>query len=305
MHHQILARYNAERFCNNHQRVKSLSNLREPISEGYFPKLQSLLASRYWPPRFMNTSLSDIDRKSENIVLKIEDLEQWISNIRSAIEDGSIMDSNGHTIPIMDTNGIDILGNIIEATTLSPNKALYGDLHNCGHLLISFCHDPTNRFLETYSIMGEASTAMRDPVFYRWHNFINEIFLYHKDKLPAYSLDKLTFKDVSVTQVHISVLNNIPNQFQTFWEQSDVDLSRGLDFSPRGPVYVRFTHLQHKPFTYNIKVVNGSKKILLGTVRIFIAPMFAEKGAKMAYNEQRLFMIELDRFKVKLNEGPN
>lgn len=44
--------------------------------------------------------------------------------------------------------------------------------------------------------------------------------------------------------------SNQANTLNTFWMQSDVDLSKGLDFSNRGPVYARFTHLNHRPFRY-------------------------------------------------------
>ena len=40
------------------------------------------------------------------------------------------------------------------------------------------------------------------------------------------------------------------NQLNTQWEQSNVELSRGLDFMPRGSVNARFTHLQHDEFEY-------------------------------------------------------
>jgi tyrosinase len=40
------------------------------------------------------------------------------------------------------------------------------------------------------------------------------------------------------------------NTFTTQWEQSTVELSRGLDFLPRGSVLARFTHLQHDEFQY-------------------------------------------------------
>lgn len=43
--------------------------------------------------------------------------------------------------------GIDVLGNIIEASILSPNKAFYGDFHNMGHTFISYVHDPDHRHL--------------------------------------------------------------------------------------------------------------------------------------------------------------
>ena len=46
-----------------------------------------------------------------------------------------------------EARGIDILGNIVEASILTPNDNLYGDLHNFGHMAIGFCHDPDNRYL--------------------------------------------------------------------------------------------------------------------------------------------------------------
>jgi hypothetical protein len=46
---QIIARYNCERFSNRLARVGRLNNFRVPIAEGYFPKLDSLVASRSWP----------------------------------------------------------------------------------------------------------------------------------------------------------------------------------------------------------------------------------------------------------------
>lgn len=36
--------------------------------------------------------------------------------------------------------------------------------------------------------MGEPATAMRDPVFYRFHAFTDDVFLEHKNTLPEYNL---------------------------------------------------------------------------------------------------------------------
>lgn len=44
------------------------------------------------------------------------------------------------------------------------------------------------------------------------------------------------------------------NILVTHWEKDEFDLSRGLDFAPRGSLKARFTHLQHRKFTYNISV---------------------------------------------------
>lgn len=35
--------------------------------------------------------------------------------------------------------------------------------------------------------MGDSATAMRDPVFYRWHAFIDDVFQEFKQTLPTYT----------------------------------------------------------------------------------------------------------------------
>lgn len=90
----------------------------------------------------------------------------------------------------------------------------------------------------------------------------------------------------------------IKNTLQTFWQESDLDLSRGLDFSPKGTVYARLTHLQHHPFTYKIKVENSAQALRKGTVRIFLAPKCDERDRSLTFEEQRHLMIEMDRFVV-------
>lgn len=62
--------------------------------------------------------------------------------------------------------------------------------------------------------------------------------------------------------------------------------------------YFRFTHLQHTPFIYTIKVMNNKNTQTRGTVRIFLTPKFDEQGKEFKFNEIRLMMIEMDRFEV-------
>lgn len=88
------------------------------------------------------------------------------------------------------------------------------------------------------------------------------------------------------------------NVLQTFWQQSDVDLSRGLDFVPRGNVFARFTHLQNADFTYNINVNNTTGRPAMGTCRIFLGPRNDERGQQFLFRDQRLLMIELDKFTI-------
>lgn len=52
-----LFRYNFERLSNKLGRVTKL-NFRDPLEQGYFPKLDSLVSSRNWPARMANVKLS-------------------------------------------------------------------------------------------------------------------------------------------------------------------------------------------------------------------------------------------------------
>lgn len=46
-----------ERLSNGMNRVVRFTNWHEPILEGYFPKLDSVVSNRVWPPRPANTKL--------------------------------------------------------------------------------------------------------------------------------------------------------------------------------------------------------------------------------------------------------
>lgn len=140
-------RYNCERLCNRLGRVKRFHNWREPIPEGYFPKLDSLVASRTWPARPAGAILKDINRPVDQLNFDLQDLERWRDRIYEAIHTGSIINPRGERVPLTEFGGVDVLGNIMEASILSANPNVYGDLHNLGHVAISYCHDPDHRYL--------------------------------------------------------------------------------------------------------------------------------------------------------------
>lgn len=87
-----MARYNFERFANNMPRAVGFNSLREPISEAYFPKMDSLVASRAWPARAANTKLSDLDRQLDQIQTDVSDLENWSSRFMEACVQDEALD---------------------------------------------------------------------------------------------------------------------------------------------------------------------------------------------------------------------
>ncbi|KAK7790028.1 hypothetical protein R5R35_006635 [Gryllus longicercus] len=298
-HQQIIARYNFERFSNRLGRVQRLLNWREPIEGGYFSKLDSLVASRVWPPRHAGARPSDINREDMQLNFDLADLERWRDRIYEAIHSGRLQRENGEFVRLDEVSGIDLLGNIMEASPpLSVNLNLYGDFHNLAHVALGLMHDPDHRHLETFSVVAEPTTAMRDPLFYRLHSFVDDVFHEHKRTLAPY-----TVQQVASAQVQTQGLGRA-NELNTFWQVSDIDLSRGLDFAPRGPVFVRVTHLQHAPFSYRVQVRN-SGAARTGTVRIFLAPRFDERGTPLTFREQRLLFIEMDKFQFNFQPGAN
>ncbi|CAK1590404.1 unnamed protein product [Parnassius mnemosyne] len=302
MHQQIIARYNGERLNNSLPRTKKFSNWREPIPEAYFPKLDSLTSSRGWPPRQANMRWQDLNRPVDGLNITIADMERWRRNLEEAIATGMVRLPNGSTQPL----DINTLGNMVESSILSPNMELYGSVHNNGHSFSAYMHDPTHRYLESFGVIADEATTMRDPFFYRWHAFIDDLFQRHKEStyVRRYTRSELENPGVQITSATIESDSGMANTLNTYWMMSDVDLSRGLDFSDRGPVYARFTHLNHRPFRYTINV-NNTGSARRATCRIFIAPKFDERNLAWALSDQRKMFVEMDRFVVPLNAGQN
>ena len=48
---------------------------------------------------------------------------------------------------------------------------------------------------ETFSTVGDPATAMRDPMFYRLHSFVDDIFQEHKATLPRYDVNRVSDTD--------------------------------------------------------------------------------------------------------------
>lgn len=304
-HNQIVGRYNFERLCNKLRRTERFSDLRQPMKEAYFPKLDSIVASRSYPARVANQTLSDINRTQDEITIDIDSMIRYRDRIYAAIHAGFVTDRRGKQISLTENEGIDILGNLIEASQLSVNPDFYGNFHAFGHIVISFVHDPDHRHLENFGVIGDFATAMRDPMFYRWHAYIDDIFQEFKATLPRYSETQLNYPGITISSAQVTGETTPMNELNTFWQQTDIDLSRGMDFQPRGPVFVRFTHLQHQPFMYTINVNNATGSAKRGTCRIFLAPKFDERGNPWLFRDQKLMFIELDKFTINLRNGRN
>lgn len=73
-------------------RVERFLDWKAPIKEAYFPKLDSLVASRSWPARVTNQRLQNIRREADGLILDVDDMTRWRDRVLAAIHSGMVMD---------------------------------------------------------------------------------------------------------------------------------------------------------------------------------------------------------------------
>ncbi|XP_063613208.1 phenoloxidase 3-like [Penaeus indicus] len=310
MHQQMIARYDMERLSLGLPRVQKLENWRAPIADGFFSKLTTNNSGRAWGTRQDDTIMQDFQRNDFGLAFTdVTDLEIWRSRILDAIHQGFMINRQGERVILSDDvtsgkRGIDILGDALESdSSLSVNSPYYGDLHNMGHVLIAFSHDPDFAHKEEMAVMGDTATAMRDPVFYRWHKFVDDTFQEYKLMQEPYTEKELNLPGVKIERAGV-VRNNEADILHTGWNTRLFEASRGLDFNGRS-VMVSLTHLDHEPFNYHLQVSNNERGTKDVTVRVFLAPKFNARGQKMSFMEQRILWAEMDKFTVSLKPGNN
>ncbi|KAG8177965.1 hypothetical protein JTE90_014708 [Oedothorax gibbosus] len=296
MHQQMCARYDAERLSNGLTRMVAFHNFEEEL-EGYAPHLTSLVSGLHYASRPRGFSLRDLTD------VDVQDMERWRERIMEAIDLKHVHDSHGAEVKLDEAHGADILGAIIEASSDSPNKGYYGSLHNWGHVMMARMHDPDGRFQENPGVMSDTSTSLRDPIFYRWHRFIDNIFQEYKATLKPYTLEQLQFPGVKIT--HCEVKAKETNVVTTFMKEDQLDLKHGINFGTDHKIQVKYRHLDHEPFSVVINVENSSGAPKHATVRVFLAPKYDELGNRLTRNDQRALFIELDKFHKQLAPGAN
>merc|ERR1719334_2784201 len=215
-HHQLTARFDAERLSNNLDVVDELYWDR-PIKEGFAPHTTYNYGGEF-PARPDNMRFEDVEG-----VARIRDLKIWEDRIRDAIAHGYVTGKDGEIINILNNEGIEVIGHIIESSEYSPNPVYYGALHNLAHIVLGRQGDPKGKFNMPPGVMEHFETATRDPSFFRLHKYMDNIFKLHKNRLPVYSQEELDFKDVHLN--HFSV----EGKLETYFEDYEFDLVGAVD----------------------------------------------------------------------------
>jgi Hemocyanin, ig-like domain/Hemocyanin, copper containing domain len=308
MHEQMLARYDAELLSSDLARVEPYGPTawNQPIAAGHDP-----------------IEVPDYGRREPGETLAsadAQDLRRMWQEIDDALDSKNLRGANGGTIPIDRTN----LGEAVEPA-VSQLRALdpdaYGGLHGTGHVLIARLATPAG-------VMRNTVTAIRDPVFWQWHKFIDNINARWQKELAPYE-----FADAP----SILVRDSLGPGTAEPWTSPDIILCRSVDL-PEGvapqslgeqlfgganwstdftagtaaadgvsleTVDVlttrmasvifgdrQISYLTHEPFSYFLRIENASSTSLDVTVRIFLAP--ADQAAdRRAWMEMDKFLLQL------------
>lgn len=170
-----------------------------------------------------------------------------------------------------------------------------------GLVFLGFIHDPELKHAESYGVAADPTTTLRDAASYRWFALVTDILQRFKDTLPKYTSTELGWPGVRIKSLTFTTqLNsNAEKEGELFTEfgYKDVDLTSGLDYTPRETIMAKFRQLQPKKFTYHLTVKNSGERVK-GTVRIFLLPKFDERQNELTFAEQRELAIEMDKFPV-------
>ncbi|KAJ1520484.1 hypothetical protein ONE63_003610 [Megalurothrips usitatus] len=306
---QILARYNLQRMANYLPELEDF-DWEETIKTGYNPDLLYPNGAQF-PSRPDQQEISSIKSYA------IEDLKAIEMRIKNAIDSGFVLGKDGNQIPITQyVKGINILGNIIEGNKDSVNSRYYGSYQTMMRSLFALIMDPDMEHGVAPGVIGHYETALRDPAFYILQKYVLGLFNQYQDNLPAYKSDDLYFNGVAVQDVAV-------DQLVTYFDLFDIDVTNAVDVASIDEAdkinYVaKDMRLNHKPFTYKIKI--SSDKKTSAVVRVFLGPstelthsnFYGEQASDVFYGHPtadlerlRNYFVELDRFPVTLKNGDN
>jgi len=166
-------------------------------------------------------------------------------------------------------------------------------LHNTGHMEIS-------QLSGTRGVMGSSVGAMRDPIFYRWHSYVESLFKHYKNKLAEeepYSDEELSFPGVKVVSASVQPAKGDVDTFYTYREMASVRLDNIDATSPGSRMSIEYMRMNHRQFHWDLVINSELSERVPAIVRIFMMP--SEEGV------ENNATIHMDHFYVDLNPGTN
>jgi len=154
--------------------------------------------------------------------------------------------------------------------------------------------------------MGSTQASMRDPIFYRWHGYIERKFRDYKSivaRSSPYTDRELSFPGVRVVSSHVVSERGGQDIFYTYRDMASVRLNSLDQSGPGNRMTVQYRRLNHIPFRWNIAIQSELSRPTPAIVRIFMMP--TGEGAQNRVEVQNRATLHMDHFLVQLNPGMN
>lgn len=305
MHEQMIARYDAERMALGLPRVEALPVDANAIPQGYDPGNLKLWDGQAWTTyraRPSGAAMSDLKAPFDTRPgATLAQQNTFLEALKTAAKSGTYPGGAAVTP--------DNLGDSTEASSLSANRATCGNVHNDGHIHLMY-FDNTMPF----GVMADTATAVRDPIFFRWHKQVDSIFHAHQETLPPNDFTKAPNVRIRANDIFLLDGATPPSTAITAlsdgrWDADPVAagvsgftdtlhtemLTRDIEvFDAAGnPVLVPIDYVSHDDFQYALRIENLDDAPQAVAVRIFLAP---EQSV-----ESRETWIEMDKFVYRLD----
>ncbi len=307
MHEQMIARYDAERLALRLPRVEAYTVYTAAIPQGYDPGKLKLWTGDAWntygarPAGAHLTDLTGPFATRPGAKLSVQ------AAFRDALT-GAATSGTYSLLSLAPDVTIDNLGDTEEANAGSadPAKKQYGNFHNDGHIhFMAFDNQ------QPYGVMADTATAVRDPIFFRWHKQVDAVFHTFQETLEPYDFSLAPKVRIRPSDIFLVTAANPADAAAAElggprWDDDFASgqagsialagelttemLTRDLDAvdANGNPVKVPIDYLSHDDFWYVLRVENLETSAERVTVRIFIAPEDQE--------EQREMWFEMDKF---------
>nr|ALM04212.1 phenoloxidase [Botryllus schlosseri] len=282
MHSQMLARYDAERESWGLPPVSAFEY--GDVAPSFNAGLE-FHSDRQWAgfvPR-------PTQRWSSNTV---STFTRWQRSYNSAVDSGQV------------ATGVEMTpnwsGHILEASSGRYTRT-YGDYHNSGHGIFGSSGIPRN----VGSYMNSPLTAVRDPIFFRWHKRIDDMWQANNDYYRSDLADGPPPVVITPDDIMLSTDRNPPVGF-TDWtgdgwsgRASDDEAVLRTYLGPAQKKYEWDNKLGHEKFYYHLRL-RRSPEASTGqdipvTIRIFICPRRRQSDRRM--------WIEMDKFVCSIESG--
>ena len=184
MHQQMLARYDTERVLAGLPRAVPISDYGAPIEEGYALEL-------YGPrPRAAPRRTARASRRSRPATRRPSARSRpAASTSRARRGAGGLARRRREHARLRIESSLHFA-----ATATRPTRLRYANFHGNGHVLLAGMSDAA----EFPGPMAFFETAIRDPVFYRWHRRVDDLYAALQDRqapndLAAFAPAGVTF----------------------------------------------------------------------------------------------------------------